>query len=326
MDFEKARQRLAGCYVTVPTLFRDDAALSLNLDGIRRHVGFLIEGGLNNRNAVFLAGGAAGDFSTMTFEERLAVAAAVVEAVEGRVAVAMGAQTTSTMELRRLARAARDLGADYIQVSCPFYFQHSEEDFYEYAAAAAEASDVGIIVYNTFWTSTGVSTAMVSKLAEIPNVVGLKWATPHPGWMTFEQVVQAFSPRFSVIDNQMHFVASHMLGARGFEVHVCNYWPQWGARPDRATGSEELFASPGRAVAGGSTLYEAVDEDRAGIHGRRRLPGQAVPGVGGLTLQPLSASHPRRQKALPGGSPSNAHRGRSTQGPAAGVMGAGRPP
>ena len=230
MDFEKARQRLAGCYVTVPTLFRDDTALSLNLDGIRRHVGFLLEGGLNNRNAVFLAGGAAGDFSTMTFEERLAVAAAVVEAVEGRVAVAMGAQTTSTMELRRLARAARDLGADYIQVSCPFYFQHSEEDFYEYAAAAAEASDVGIIVYNTFWTSTGVSTAMVGKLAEIPNVVGLKWATPHPGWMTFEQVVQAFSPRFSVIDNQMHFVASHMLGARGFEVHVCNYWPEWGAR------------------------------------------------------------------------------------------------
>ena len=229
MDFEKARQRLAGCYVTVPTLFRDDAALSLNLDGIRRHVGFLLEGGLNNRNAVFLAGGAAGDFSTMTFEERLAAAAAVVEAVEGRVAVAMGAQTTSTMELRRLARAARDLGADYIQVSCPFYFQHSEEDFYEYAAAAAEASDVGIIVYNTFWTSTGVSTAMVGKLAEIPNVVGLKWATPHPGWMTFEQVVQAFSPRFSVIDNQMHFVASHMLGARGFEVHVCNYWPEWGA-------------------------------------------------------------------------------------------------
>jgi dihydrodipicolinate synthase/N-acetylneuraminate lyase len=25
------------------------------------------------------------------------------------------------------------------------------------------------------------------------------------------------------------FAASHMMGARGFEVHLCNYWPQWGA-------------------------------------------------------------------------------------------------
>lgn len=49
-------------------------------------------------------------------------------------------------------------------------------------------------------------------------------------YVTVEQVVQAYGRRFSVIDNQMHFVASHMLGARGFEVHVCNYWPEWGAQ------------------------------------------------------------------------------------------------
>ena len=147
MDFDNARQRLCGCYVTVPTLFHDDDELSLNLEGIGRHVSFLLAGGLESGNAVFLAGGAAGDFSTMTFEERVAVAGTVVEAVAGRAPVAMGAQTTSTSELRRLARAARDLGADYIQVSCPYYFHHSEDDFYEYVAAAAEASHVGIIVY-----------------------------------------------------------------------------------------------------------------------------------------------------------------------------------
>ncbi len=104
MDFDNARQRLCGCYVTVPTLFHDDAELSLNLEGIRRHVGFLLAGGLESGNAVFLAGGAAGDFSTMTFEERVAVAGTVVEAVAGRAPVAMGAQTTSTAELRRLGQ------------------------------------------------------------------------------------------------------------------------------------------------------------------------------------------------------------------------------
>ena len=229
MDFEKARQHLHGCYVTVPTQFSDNRELSPNIDGIQSHVSFLLDGGLSDRNAVFLVGGAAGDFSTMTFEERIHVAKAVVEATKGKVPVAMGAQTTSTAELIKLSKAARDLGAIYIQVSCPFYFNHSEQDFLEYVTAAADASDIAIIVYNTFWTSTGVSLEMVNKLTNIPNVVGLKWSSPDIGWMTFERVIQLFNSRFSIIDNRMEFVASHILGARGFEVHVCNYWPEWGA-------------------------------------------------------------------------------------------------
>ncbi len=49
---------------------------------------------------------------------------------------------TSTLELRQLARSAKQLGADFIQVSCPFYFQHTEQDFYEYVAEAADAADI----------------------------------------------------------------------------------------------------------------------------------------------------------------------------------------
>ncbi len=66
---------------------------------LRRHVEYLIEGGIVRGNGMLLAGGAAGDFSTMTFEERVQVAETVVDTAAGRVSVAMGAQTTSTMEL-----------------------------------------------------------------------------------------------------------------------------------------------------------------------------------------------------------------------------------
>jgi len=45
----------------------------LNLPGIARHVQFLLDGGLGEEKAVILAGGAAGDFSTMTVAERLQV-------------------------------------------------------------------------------------------------------------------------------------------------------------------------------------------------------------------------------------------------------------
>jgi dihydrodipicolinate synthase/N-acetylneuraminate lyase len=229
MDFERAKQRLQGCYITVPTMFRDPG-LELDLAATRRNVRFLLDNGITEKYGTLLAGGAAGDFSAMTFDERVQVAGAVVDEADGRLPVAMGAQTTSTLELRRLAKAAAKLGAEFIQVSCPFYFTHTEEDFFEYVAAAAEAADIGIIIYNTFWTSAAVSFKTVERLAQIPNVVGLKWATPRTDAMEFEDVVSHFSGRLTIIDNHLLFAMSHMMGARAFEVHLCNYWPEWGIR------------------------------------------------------------------------------------------------
>src|SRR5215813_3237492 len=231
MDFERAKRRLAGCYITVPTMFRDPD-LELDLAATRRNVRFLLDRGIDAEYGTLLAGGAAGDFSTMTFDERVQVAEAVVAEADGKLPVAMGAQTTSTRELKALAKAARRAGAEFIQVSCPFYFNHTEEDFFEYVAAGAEAADIAIIIYNTFWTSAAVSLSMVERLAKIPNVVGLKWATPRTDAMEFEDVVSHFSDRFTVIDNNLFFAYSAMpaLGARAFEVHLCNFWPEWGIK------------------------------------------------------------------------------------------------
>lgn len=227
MDLARAKKRLEGCYITIPTMF-EDSGLELDLPAIRRHVRFLMDRGITEKYGVLLAGGAAGDFSTMTFEERLRVAEAVMTEAGGKLPIAMGGQTTSTMEVRRLAKAAARLGVEFLQVSCPFYFTHTEEDFFEHVAAAAEAADIGLIVYNTFWTSAAVSFRLVERLAEIPNVVGLKWATPRTDAMEFEDVVTSFADRFCIIDNNLQFATSHMMGARAFEVHLCNYWPEWG--------------------------------------------------------------------------------------------------
>ena len=224
------KQKLRGCYITVPTMF-GDPGLEIDLAATRAHTRFLIDRGAREGNAVLLAGGAAGDFSTMTFDERVAVASAVKAEAGGVVPVAMGAQTTSTRELEALARAAERIGVDYIQASCPFYFNHTEQDFFEFVQAAAFAApNTGIIIYNTFWTSRNVSFAMVERLADIPNVVGLKWATPRTDAMEFEHVCTHFAKRLSIIDNNLFFTMSHMMGVRAFEVHLCNYWPEWGQK------------------------------------------------------------------------------------------------
>ena len=227
MDYGALREKLVGCYITIPTMFADDS-LDVNPGAIARHVAFLRGHGVGRGNAVLLAGGAAGDFSAMSVDERIIVAETVHAAAEGAMPLAMGAQTTNTRELVRIAKTAKNIGYDYIQVSCPFYFNHTEQDFIEYVKSAADAADIGIIIYNTFWTSAAVSFSTVEKLIEIPNVVGLKWATPRTDAMEFEHVVSQFHRRVSIIDNHLMFPLSHALGARAFEVHLSNYWPEWG--------------------------------------------------------------------------------------------------
>jgi dihydrodipicolinate synthase/N-acetylneuraminate lyase len=189
--------------------------------------------GLNSGNCTLLFGGAAGDFSTMSFDERLLLAKEGSKIVNERVPIALGGQTTNTQELEKLAYIAKDYGYDFLQVSCPFYFKHTEDDFIEYVRAASSAADgVGIILYNTFWTSTSVSNQLIEKIKDLPNIVGLKWATPRTDAMEFEDVTSTYSGRFTIIDNNLLFPYSAMepLNARAFEVHMCNFWPEWGAK------------------------------------------------------------------------------------------------
>ena len=191
---------------------------------------FLLDNGLNAENATPLAGGAAGDFSTMSFE-RLGVAEIVMDEASGRVPLAFGGQTTSTRELTRLADAASAMGFDFLQVSCPFYFTHTEADFEEFVTAgAATAKNVGIIVYNTFWTATNLSAAwsrgkdpqhrrveMGDAAYRRHGVRGCHLAFLRPVHHHRQQSV-------------LSLIGDAALGARAFEVHLCNYWPEWGVK------------------------------------------------------------------------------------------------
>ena len=227
--FSNLKKRLEGCYITIPTMFADPG-LELDIEATKTVVRTIIDRGMDAEHGTLLIGGAAGDFSTLTFDERVRLVQSIIEEVDGRLPVAVGGQSTSTRESVALAKAARAAGADFMQVSCPFYFGHTEGDFYDHIRAIADATDIGLIIYNTFWATRDLSYGLIGRLAEVPSVVGLKWATGRSDSMEFEEVVAAYSSRFCIIDNQLKFVISHMLGARAYEVHTCNYWPEWGVK------------------------------------------------------------------------------------------------
>ena len=72
---------------------------------------------------------------------------------------------------------------------------------------------------------------MVERLAEIPNVVGLKWATPRTDAMEFEDVVSHFSERLTRHRQPPAVRRSATCWARApSRCTSANYWPEWGVR------------------------------------------------------------------------------------------------
>ena len=190
MDFARARQRLAGCYITIPTMFQDPE-LELDLPAIRRHVHWLVGRGIDARYGTFLAGGAAGDFSTMTFDERVRVAETVVEAADGARAgrdgrpdhVHAGAAPAGQGGERRWA-------AEYIQVSCPFYFTAHRGGLLRACLRGGRRRRhrhhplQHLLDLGRRLVRPGRAAGRASA-----GVVGLKWACPRTDAMEFEDVV-----------------------------------------------------------------------------------------------------------------------------------------
>jgi 4-hydroxy-tetrahydrodipicolinate synthase len=223
-DRDKSVARLSGCFTPLPTLYHG-ADLEVNLKGMRRHVRFLLDGGIRQGNGVLLVSGSAGDFTALSVEERLRITEAVLDEAAGKIGVILGAQSANQREVIALARGAAKLGADAIQVSPPFYQTYTDDDILEFYKAVAAAAPINIIVYYTFWQSK-LSMKTLGRLLDLPGVVGLKWAAPSA--YEYNKGLRLFAKRVCVIDNQLQFVQSHMMGARGIDTHPVNYWPEWG--------------------------------------------------------------------------------------------------
>jgi dihydrodipicolinate synthase/N-acetylneuraminate lyase len=223
---DKTRLRLSGCFIPLPTLFRGDN-LEINLKGMRRHVRFLLDGGIREGNAVLLVSGSAGDFTTLSIEERLEIAEAVLDEATGKVGVILGAQSANPRDVIILAKGAAKLKAAAVQVSPPFYQTYTDDDVFTFYKSLTEAVEIPVILYYTYWQYK-LSLNLVSRVLDLPGVVALKWAAPSA--FEFNKGLRLFAQRTCVIDNQLQFVQSHMMGARGIDTHPTNYWPEWGVK------------------------------------------------------------------------------------------------
>lgn len=122
--------------------------------------------------------GTTGESPTLTHEEHKRVTELCVEVAKGKVPVMAGTGSNSTHETIDFTRHAKQAGADAALVVTPYYNKPTQEGLYQHYKAVHDAVDLPIVIYNIPGRSViDMSVETMKRLAELPNIVGVKDAT-----------------------------------------------------------------------------------------------------------------------------------------------------
>lgn len=163
---------LKGSLVALITPMNQDGSINFE------HLKSLIDWHIDNGTDGIVAVGTTGESATLDVDEHLAVIEATVKHVNKRVPVIAGTGANNTAEAIALSKAAEKIGADYSLSVVPYYNKPSQEGIYQHFKAIAEATSIPMIVYNVPGrTVVSMSNETILRLAEIPNIVGVKEAS-----------------------------------------------------------------------------------------------------------------------------------------------------
>ncbi len=152
----------------------------MKLDGTidKQKLDELVEFHISAGTHGIVAVGTTGESATLTYDEHADVIRQVVEKVNGRMPVIAGTGANSTHEAIDLTQRAKEAGADACLLVVPYYNRPTQEGLYQHFKAISEAVDIPQILYNVPGrTACDMLNATVIRLAELPNIVGIKDAT-----------------------------------------------------------------------------------------------------------------------------------------------------
>lgn len=211
---------LTGSLVAIVTPMHEDG--SLDLDAFRHLIDWHIEQGSDGVVVV----GTTGESPTVDFDEHHLLIATAVKHANGRVPIVAGTGANSTREAIELAAYAKQAGAQMSLSVVPYDNKPGQEGLYRHFRAIAEAVDVPMIVYNVPGrTVADLQNDTMLRLAQIPNIVGLKDATANleRGADLLRQLPREFA---LYSGDDATGLALMLLGARGVISVTANVAPR----------------------------------------------------------------------------------------------------
>jgi 4-hydroxy-tetrahydrodipicolinate synthase len=163
---------IKGSLVALVTPMHEDG--SLDWDRYRT----LIEFHIANQTDGLVVVGTTGESPTVDFDEHCKLIEVAVQTAKGRLPVIAGTGANSTREAVELTASAKKAGADACLLVAPYYNKPGQEGLYLHFKAVAEAVDIPQIIYNVPGrTVADIANDTALRLAQIPNIVGIKDAT-----------------------------------------------------------------------------------------------------------------------------------------------------
>ena len=146
----------------------------IDYEALGRFIDFQIENGIN----AIVVMGTTGENATIEYADQKEIIRFTVEKVAKRVPVIAGTGTNNTAHVLHNTKNACEVGADAILVVTPYYNKATQNGLYQHFVTVADASTVPVILYNVPGrTGCNLQPKTVARLAEHPNIVGLKEAT-----------------------------------------------------------------------------------------------------------------------------------------------------
>jgi 4-hydroxy-tetrahydrodipicolinate synthase len=165
------REMFSGTFTALVTPFRND---EVDVEALENMVEFQIQHGVSG----LVPCGTTGETPAMSEEEDRIVVETVVRVANGRVPVVAGTGSNSTDMAIKYTRMAQEVGADGSLQVAPYYNKPTQEGLFRHFATIAESTDLPLILYNIPGrTSVTISAQTMARLAEIPNIVGVKDST-----------------------------------------------------------------------------------------------------------------------------------------------------
>ncbi|MDE6667832.1 MAG: 4-hydroxy-tetrahydrodipicolinate synthase [Clostridia bacterium] len=146
----------------------------VNFEEFGKMIEYQIDGGADGLVVL----GTTGEPATMTEDEKTETIKYAVKKAAGRIKIIIGTGSNDTAKAVKQSIQAEKLGADGVLAVTPYYNKCTQKGLYEYYKAICDAVKIPVIAYNVpSRTAVNILPETVEKLAEIPNMAGIKEAS-----------------------------------------------------------------------------------------------------------------------------------------------------
>lgn len=207
-------------FVALVTCFNEDE--TINIDATRAQVRRQVDAGNN-----IMCAGTNGDFTALTYDEKVALCEAVVDEVAGRAQVIVNAGMPATFETIKLAREFDRIGVTGIAVITPFFIAATQDGLIRHFSAVADAVKTPVYLYDIpARTQNHIEPDTAATLSRHGNIAGIKDSGGAQDTLEAYLAVGRDNPGFAVYSGPDHLVHwSLMNGAAGCISGLGNVMP-----------------------------------------------------------------------------------------------------